>query len=418
MSDADSQATTVLLPGSSVTVFSQDKETLQAVAELLKDWRFARVKIDAQAGDVGTAIETYKSYASPDLVIVQTEVIDDSFTGRLEELAVNCGEKTTAIVIGPVNDVYLYRRLIEMGVSDYLVKPIKKPVLADVIAKTLIKQVGTTGARLIAFIGAKGGVGTSAMAQAYAWGISKTLGEKTILIDASGGWSVLGVGMGFEPSTTLAEAARAAANKDEDSLNRMLFKASDKLNVLASGGDTLLDPAANVEQLEEILSMVMVKYPVVLADLSGAAADLQSAVISRANQVVVVSTPALPALRQARSLIQEIKEIRGGSDKEISMILNMHGMSPANEVSKGDIEKALEFKPSAIVPFNAKVFAAAESEGRKVIDDKEGAVIVHNILLPVLAGVISGDYEGAKVSEDTGKEGLLGGLMSKLKVKA
>src|SRR5262245_54657778 len=145
MSDADSQATTVLLPGSSVTVFSQDKETLQAVADLLKDWRFARVKIDAQLGDVGTAINTYKGSASPDVVIVQTEVIDDSFTGRLEELAGNCSEGTTAVVIGPVNDVYLYRRLIEMGVSDYLVKPIKKAVLADVIAKTLIKQVGVTG---------------------------------------------------------------------------------------------------------------------------------------------------------------------------------------------------------------------------------------------------------------------------------
>lgn len=418
MSEAESQATNVLLPGSKVAVFSQDRDTVMAVAEMLKDWRFARVKMDVQQGDVETAIATYREQASPDLVIVQTENIDDSFTGRLEELGANCNEGTTAIIVGPVNDVYLYRKLIEMGVSDYLVRPIKKEVLSEVIAKTLIDRVGVTGSRLIGLIGAKGGVGVSALAQAYAWGISKTLGQKTLFFDASGGWSTLGVGMGFEPSTTLAEAARAAGANNEEGFNRMLFKASEKLNVLASGGDTLLDAGITPEQLEDILDMVMVKYPVVLADLSGATPSLQSAVVTRANHIVVVSTPALAALRQARSLIQEIKELRGGSESGISMILNMQGMAPANEVSKGDIEKALEFKPSASVPFLPKVFAGCESEGKKVMDDKEGAVIVQNTLLPVLADIIVPGYAGPQLESEQAGGGLLGGLMAKLKVKA
>ena len=68
MSEAEHQATDILLPGARLFVFSKDKDTLLSTAELQKDWRFARVDIQAEAGDVQTAIETFKSQPSPDLL--------------------------------------------------------------------------------------------------------------------------------------------------------------------------------------------------------------------------------------------------------------------------------------------------------------------------------------------------------------
>src|SRR5262249_39068953 len=153
--------------------YSRDRETLEAARNLINDWRFARVEIAVEEGDVDIAAAAYKEIASPDLVIVQTETIDEAFAKKLEELGAQCSEGTAAIVIGPVNDVYLYRRMIDMGISDYLVRPVKTDILADVIAKSLIERIGVTDSRLIAFVGAKGGVGTSALAQAAAWGVSE-----------------------------------------------------------------------------------------------------------------------------------------------------------------------------------------------------------------------------------------------------
>ena len=413
MSEADLQATSILLPSSGVTVYSKDKETLEAARQIENDWRFARVKIQVEEGDIRTAIAAYKEFASPDLVIVQTDTIDDSLTGHLEELAGNCSADTAAIVIGPVNDVYLYRKLIEMGVSDYLVRPTSAPVLAGVIAKTLIERLGVTGSRLIAFIGSKGGVGASALAQAAAWGVSDILGQKTMLFDASGGWSSLSVGMGFEPSTTLAEAARAASNDDEESLKRMLFKASDKLSVLASGGDVMMEQPLEPEHLEKLIDMLMVKYPVLIADLSNSAPNLVRTVMARAHQIVVVSTPNLGSLRLARSLIHEIKDLRGGKDDGIDMVINMQGMAPANEVSKSDIEAAMEFKISTIIPFAAKSFMGMESQSKKLSADKDGDLIVTTHVLPVVQKSLS--VQAPVAVEAAGDEGFIGGLLKKLK---
>ena len=416
MSEADNQATSILLPSSGVAVYSKDKQTLASARNIDNDWRFARVRVTAEEGDINTAIAAYKELQSPDLVIVQTDHIDDSLTAALEELATHCSEGTAAIVIGPVNDVYLYRKLIDMGVSDYLVRPIETDVLAEVIARTLINRLGVTGSRLIAFIGAKGGVGASALAQATAWGVGDILNQKAILIDAAGGWSVMGVGLGFEPSTTLAEAARAAANNDEDSLKRMLFKASEKLAVLASGGDVLLETPVMPEQLEKLIDMLMIKYPVVIADVSHSAPELRKTILTRANQINIVSTPTLPALRLARSLIHEVKEIRGGSDEGIEMIVNMQGLAGAHEVSKSDIEQAMEFKVSSIIPFLPKMFFGSESQSKKITDDKDGHQIVKSSLLPLVQKILAIPMDKDDGEEEAG-QGFLGGFLSKLKTK-
>ena len=115
------QGTAVLLPESSVAVFSKDQETLASARTLETDWRFARVVVGVEEGGIDSAILSYQEFESSDLLIIQTETMDDSFTAKLEELASHCDEGTAAIVIGPENDVNLYRKLIDMGISDYLV---------------------------------------------------------------------------------------------------------------------------------------------------------------------------------------------------------------------------------------------------------------------------------------------------------
>jgi len=403
----------VLLPAARVALFSHDADTVAAVQALAADWRFARVKFDVIEGDVAKAIETYKDEAAHNLIILQTDDINESFTGALETLAGFCDENTGAVVIGPQNDVNLYRKLIDMGVEDYLMRPVSTAQMGDIIAKTLIEQVGVGDARLIAFAGAKGGMGTSVLAQAMAWGVSEILGQKTIFLDAAGGWSTASVGMGFEPTTTLSEAARAAANEDEDSLNRMLYKAGDNLTVLASGGESMLDDAVGAKAFEKLLDILMVKYPVVIADLSGASSKLQKAIIARAHQINIISTATLPALRLARALHKEIKDVRGGTQEALSLLVNMHGMSSAHEVSKGDIEKAMGLKPAAYIPFEPKVFLACEAEGRKIIDNKQGLEILETTLLPLIRNVLAIDTDAANSKKDDG--GFIGNILNKLR---
>lgn len=414
MSEADNQATSILLPDATLAIFSNDNETLEAGRQLPQDWRFARVKISIKQGGVDAAIAYYQQNTSPDLIIIQTEDIDAAFTAKLEDLSQYLEEGSAAIVIGPVNDVNLYRKLIDMGVSDYLVKPMDQSLMADAVAKTLVAKIGAADSRLIAFLGAKGGVGTTTLAAASAWSIADFLNEKTLFFDGAGGRSTSGVVFGFEPSTTLAEAVRAAEKGDEESFVRMLYPASKKLSVLASGGEVMLENNVSAAQLEGLMDMMMSKFPIVVGDFSAAPAALSKIAVARANHIVIVSTASVSSLRLARSLLQEIKEMRGGEADDVSLLINEEGLAGKNDVHYKEIQEAMEFPVSGIVPFLPEVFHGVEAEGMKLHDTKQGYDIISEIIMPLLQKGLS-IHKDPITPEAASPEGVFGGLFNKLK---
>lgn len=405
--------TSILLPTATVDLFLKDAKTIAAVKSLSEDWRFARVTINLHEGNVEDAIKTYAHSASPDMLMVETDTTDESFIGRLGELSGSCDEGTSAVVIGPVNDVNLYRSLTAMGVSDYLVRPVPVETLADVIATNLIEKLGTAGSRVIAMIGSKGGVGTSSLAQVMAWGVSENLGQKTFFFDGAGGWSTLAVGMGFEPTSSTNEAVKAAVAKDVDSMRRMLYQANDKLFVLATGAEAMLDSAAQILQFEEILNTAMASYPVVIVDLSGASPLIKKTVLTRAHETFIVSTPTLASLRAARTLMSEIKKASPGHANNVELVINMAGIAPGKEVSKGDIKIAMDVEPSAVISFDAKLFIGSENEGKKVAANAGGSEVLHK-LLPLVQKIISKDSAVAEVPK---QDNAFGNFLNKLKTK-
>ncbi len=420
MTEVDTSYTSVLLPGSRVVMFARDSGSVDSFKALQNDWRFARVQMEHHSGGVDEATEALKAgTVSPDLIIIETDSIDDGFTEKLEVLAAHCPEGTAAIVIGPVNDVNLYRKLIGMGISDYLVRPVKVDTLSSDVARSLIERLGATGSRLIAMIGAKGGVGSTVLAQTLAWGAADVLNQKTILMDAAGGWSTLNIGMNFEPATTLVEAVRASASQNDDAFKRMIFQASEKLHVLSSGGDVMLEDLVDPAGYESLIDKLMMTYPVVVIDLSNSPTALQRTVLSRAHEIVLVTTPLLPSLRAARTLIQEIKDIRGDTDKCLDLVVNMAGLAAKQEISRSDLEQALERKPAITVPFNPALFSASENAGHKLNAAPDGNHVTRNLLSlvsKVLAGtgsdttMVDGDHQA--------KKSRFSSLISKLREKS
>ena len=417
MPDVDDTYTSVLLPQSRVAMYARDPQSVQAFKALQSDWRFTRVTLDQNDGGVEQATADLQSgNVAPSLLIIETDTIDDSFTARLEILAGYCPEGTAAIVIGPVNDVNLYRKLIAMGISDYLVRPVKPETLSFDIARSLIERIGATGSRLIALVGAKGGVGTTSLAQAMAWGAADYLNQKTVLLDGAGGWSTLNVGMNFEPATTLGEAARTAAAQNEDAFKRMLFQAGDKLQVLSSGGDVMLEDGIDADGYEVLLDKLMTTYPVVIVDLSHSPTALRRIVLARAHQITLVSTPLLGSLRSARALLQEVKDIRADSESRVDLVINKAGMASKQEVSKADLESALDRKPAMIIDYDAALFMGAEGEGRKLNSTPEGQGVVRS-LLPLMLKILDGVKDNSAIANDQKQKNPLSGLLGKLKTK-
>lgn len=395
---------TILLPAGRVAIFAHDATLVTTATALSQDWRFARVDLQVVAGDIESAISTYSQSASPELVIIETADISDAFIGRLGALAGVCAQGTDAVIIGPKNDVHLYRSLIGMGVRDYLVLPVREEDLSQIIARTLLDKRGLSESRLAVVMGAKGGVGATALAQSLAYLISAELGQKTLLADAAGSAGTLGIGFGLEGTTPLSEAIRLGQGGSDDDIRRLLQKSGDSLDLLLSGGEAQLTDHADADGFEKLLQRLMHKYPVAVFDASGSAHSVQKRMLTLASHITLVTTPTLPALRNTRALLSEIKLIRGNTNA-VELVLNMKGLSAADEVPLADMRAALGLEPAETVTYIPKVFAQSEGSGQPAAALKSAGDLSQR-LLP-LARRMAGLGEGT-VQAGTGREKIPG----------
>ncbi len=371
--------TSILLPASRVDFFALDDGTAALAQQLAGDWRFARVGINIERGGIEGAIAHYGQTASPELIIIETNDISEEFIQHLGGLAGVCAEGTDAVIVGPKNDVHLYRNLVEMGVKDYLVRPVSEADMVKVIARTLIEKRGFSGSRLVTVIGTKGGVGTTAVAQILAWNIAEVLKQKTMLMDAAGSAGSIGIAYGLEPTTTLTEAVRLGGAGSEDDMKRIYQSISDTFSALVCGGEPMLTGSPDPDSIEALVNRIMQKFPVVVVDLSGSSEAVQKRLMARASEIVVVATPMLSSLRNARTLIGELKTLKGHL-KEVDLIMSMRGMAPSEEVPAADIKAALDMEPSAIIPYAPKIFAASEAAGKAVGQNQAAAAIMSSVM--------------------------------------
>src|SRR6516165_2122237 len=138
-------------------------------------------------GGIAKAIEYLSEQRSPNLLLVDISGVELPLS-KIQELADVCEPGTNVIAIGDRNDVALFRDLQDSGVSNYLVKPVTRDLLARAVAPK-VNGSGDMGraplklGKMVSFIGARGGVGTTTIAANFAWHLANRQSRRVALVD-------------------------------------------------------------------------------------------------------------------------------------------------------------------------------------------------------------------------------------------
>src|ERR1700753_4270637 len=169
-------------PRVSVQAFCETVETAAAVQSAGGDRPLGQEHLKITTGGMAPAIEPYRTAPTPNVIILETEGRGDILSG-LDQLASVCDSGTRVIVIGRLNDITFYRELVRRGVSDYVLAPVNAlDVVRSVCGLFTTPEAKAVG-RLIAVVGAKGGVGASTVAHNVAWAIARDLALDSVVAD-------------------------------------------------------------------------------------------------------------------------------------------------------------------------------------------------------------------------------------------
>ena len=185
-------------------------------------------------GGIAAAVEAYRSSPTPNVIMLEAESRGDDILAGLDQLAEVCDAGTRVIVIGRINDVTLYRELVRRGVSDYLIAPVGTIDVVRAICGLFSAPDAKPVGRIIAVVGAKGGVGASTVAHNIAWAIARDLALDSVVTDLDLAFGTAGLDYNQDPPQGIADAVFSPDRIDTAFVDRLLSKCTDHLSLLAA----------------------------------------------------------------------------------------------------------------------------------------------------------------------------------------
>jgi len=353
-------------PRISVQAFCETVETAAAVQSAGEDRRLGKAHLKIQMGGMAAAIEAYRSAPTPNVIVLESDARTNMLAG-LDQLATVCDSGTRVVVIGRINDVALYRELVRRGVSDYVIAPVSAIDVVRSICNLFSAPEAKAVGRIIAVVGAKGGVGASTIAHNVAWAIARDLAMDSVVADLDLAFGTAGLDYNQDPPQGIADAVFSPDRVDTAFIDRLLSKCTDHLSLLAAPATLERVYDFGTEAFDAIFDTLRSSMPCIVLDVPHQWAGWTRRALVGADDILIVAAPDLANLRNTKNIFDLLKAARP-NDRAPLYCLNQVGVPKRPEINANEFAKAIESHPIVSIPFDPQMFGAAANNGQMVAE--------------------------------------------------
>jgi len=389
-------AATVILVGLENDDMGRVRETLAAEAVLPSN--------STGFGDALTAIRRTR----PDVVIV-------SFSQGIEAplaLAQAVQRETVSSTLVALSDESEAEHILaamRVGYKEFVVLPrdsqrLRQVVYEVVYAPSDDEERGV----VVAFIGAKGGVGTTFLAVQVAAELAAI--NRVLAIDMDFAMGDMASILDLNPKDSIMSLLPRADRIDERMLTGSVTVHGSKVHVLAQQGD--LDPTieVNSDDIYGIIGAACKGYQYILIDCGTYLDEAVAMSLNVADIVVVVTEPTVVSVRDCYRRIQ-LLDTMGVEKDRVRLVVNRY--SNQAFVSEADIQRNLGISVAGVIADDPKTVLQATNEGRLVRELNRKSEVIRDIAS--LVAILTDDVEaeaGDNIRDDS-KSGFLFGLFNR-----
>lgn len=375
------------VPRISIQAFCEFPDTGAAMQRAAADRRLAKAHLTVQLGGIAAAVDYFQGQVTPNLLIVETRLGGHDALEELDRLAEVCDPATKVVVVGRVNDVELYRELMKRGASEYLVAPLDPLHLIEVIAGLYADPGRRPIGKVVAFIGARGGSGSSTLCHNIGWCVAEEHRINTTIIDLDLPFGTVALNFNDEPGQSVADALVTPERLDDVLLERILLKRGEYLSLFAAPAMLDRDYDSGLEAYEAVLDAVRQSTPCVLVDLPHHWAPWVKATLIAADEIVIVASPDLASLRNTKNLVELLRQTRP-NDVPPRLILNKVGVPKRPEIPVKDFAETVGHDAALVLPYDPLLFGQAANNGQMLLELGQKSAVVDGVRN--FAGLITG----------------------------
>jgi pilus assembly protein CpaE len=348
-----------------VLAFLGDPATEQVLRDGLGD--LAGNGMDIRRGTVRTAIAAMSKMQTPEVLIVDISG-EEQPLHALGELSDVVEPGVRVLVIGDTDDVDFYRHITRgMGVMEYIFKPITREAVAryfaPLITRKTIGQDATRGGRVIAIMGARGGVGSTTIAGNLAWLLGVMAKRHTVFVESDihmGSGALL---LGAKTGPGLRMALETPDRIDPLFVERAAQPVAERLQVLASE-EKLSEPLNYAPgAARRLIEALRVRYNFIILDVPYLPMACNRELIEFAHHRVIVMDPTLASVRDTLRLLG----LPNGPWQPQSPTIVLNRQGRPGGLTRKQIEDALKVKIDIVIPDIPKQLNESASFGEPAI---------------------------------------------------
>lgn len=342
----------------------------------------------------------------PDLVIVDRDV--EQTEAAIRQIFTQA-PSTLCIAITPSADITTLRRLVMAGARDVISRPVHHTDLMNsiraVVAAERDRSVRAASGsdqrsgRLITVIGPKGGVGTTTIATNLAVALRQVTNTGVALADMGLQFGDVGVQLNIWSRHTLYDLVMHASELDDSLFERVMQAHSSGIKVLLAPHE--LDAAGDIsgDAMAAVLQGLLARYTYVVCDTWSFLDEATETLLQKADDVLVVTTPEVPALRSTKSFLEHLarNELTRG---RITLVLNR--FPSVNGIALQDVQKHLRYPVGANIPSEGQPITHSVNRGVPIVMAQPHSWASQSLLQ--LAAYVAGDSANLISLERSGEK--------------
>jgi pilus assembly protein CpaE len=289
---------------------------------------------------------------------------------------------TGVVIYASTLDPGLMLEAMRAGVSECVTDPIVQADLDAAMNRVVGKLAETPAGPVFAFLGAKGGVGTTTTAVNVATALAKLSPARALLIDLHLAYGDAAVFLGAEPRYSVLDALENMHRFDETFLRSLVVHTSSGVDLLASASRPAMGPIDS-RQISALISLASGIYPYTVVDVPRSDAAALEA-LDQGATIVVVANQELATVRNAGRMAAALRA-RYGKAKIMTVVNRTDRRA---EISQEDIERAVGGPITHQVPSDYRRALEAMNKGRPLaLDNHNDLAASFKGLARELAGV-------------------------------
>lgn len=354
------------------------------------------VNFDVFVGKVGDVGPDVIDGHGPDVLLLDINLSDNSEVEALDGIIRTYGKSLSVVATSRDATLEGVRRLMRLGVADFLPQPISDSELTSALeyaSRKIGHGEGAAPARgnVFSYIKPVGGMGATMLAvqSAYCLAAMGTKEPQVCLLDLDLQFGNAAVYQDLQSKFSIMDVVLSPAELDGAFLRGVMAHHNSGIDVLTA--PLTIEPldALTPDLVARLLDVAAEEYDYVLIDMPQALTDWTQVVLDRSDVVFLVTQLTVAAIRQSRRLLEIMRE-KGIDEGQTAIVVNRFESRWSREVTVKEAEKALGRQIDYFVPNDYKTVNAALNEGVRLSEIKRGSKVekrIDALFKSVLKGV-------------------------------